>query len=194
MDADQPDSAVIHTSSILRNRRSARAPGKGSAGSITPYLVVIAVTLSLVLAVDLAAKAPAFIGYTDGLGVSEPHELQPDQIDPSWIISGTPVFRTTVFERSAHWASSSGIWECIGPASFVWHYSVDETIYVLEGSAEIEYMGRKFTVKAGDSTRFVAGTSATWTVDDHIKKTFRIQKPGRMIKAVRSILGFVGFE
>ena len=181
---------------MLRNWWSARAKGlgEGRSRSITPFLMVIAATLALVLVVDLAAKAPAFIGYTDGLGVSERHELQLDSIDPSWIISGEPVFHTAVFERSPQWASSSGIWECIGPASFVWHYSVDETIYVLEGSAEIEYMGRRFTLNAGDSTRFVAGTTATWTISDHIKKTFRIQRPGRIIKGMRSVLSFIGFE
>ena len=41
------------------------------------------------------------------------------------------------------------------------HYTVDEDIYVLDGSAEIDYMGRKFTLRAGESTRFVAGTTAT---------------------------------
>lgn len=196
MDNNQPDSAVIHSASMLRNWWSARAkaPGKGRSRSITPFLLVIATTLTLVLVVDLAAKAPAFIGYTDGLGISERHELQPDSIDPAWIISGEPVVHTAVFERSPHWASSSGIWECIGPARFVWDYSVDETIYVLEGSADIEYMGKTFTLHAGDSTRFVAGTRATWTVNDRIKKTFRIQKPGRVIKAVRSFLRLVGFE
>ena len=95
------------------------------------------------------------------------------------------------FERSPYWiwGTLSGLWECIGPAKFVWHYSVDEDIHVLEGSAEIEYLGNKFTLHAGDSTRFVSGTTATWVVNERVKKTFRIQNPGYLIKAMRRIFG-----
>jgi uncharacterized cupin superfamily protein len=77
-------------------------------------------------------------------------------------------------------ASRSGIWECTGPGQFRWEYSVDEAIYILEGSADIEYLGNRFTLSAGDSTKFIAGTSANWTVPNRIKKTFRIYDPGRL--------------
>ncbi|MEP2117906.1 MAG: cupin domain-containing protein [Bauldia litoralis] len=145
----------------------------------------VIVTLAVVGAIGLATRMPAVIGYKADVGLAQPHELQPSPIDPSWILSGSPEFSMAVFERSDFWASSSGIWQAVGPGSFVWHYSVDEDIYVLEGSAEIDYMGRKFTLKAGESTRFVAGTTATWVVNDRIRKTFRIQNPGRVIKALR---------
>ncbi len=193
MDDRQRNYGVTRVLSVLNGGRPA---GQKEAGResrrMTPYLLVIAATLGLVLAVDLAAKAPAFIGYKDGLGAGEHHELEPRTIDPSWIHSGSPIFHAAVFERSASWSSTSGIWECIGPASFEWHYGVDETIYILEGSADIEYMGKKFTLRAGDSTDFVAGTTAVWTVDDHVRKTFRIHQPGRVIRAVRAVLDRLG--
>ena len=193
MDDRQRNYGVTQVLSLLSSGRSAARKEVGRKSRwMTPYLLVIAATLGLVLAVDLAAKAPAFIGYTEGLGSSEHHELQPRTIDPSWILSGSPVFHAAVFERSIPWSSTSGIWECIGPASFEWHYGVDETIYILEGSADIEYMGQKFTLRAGDSTSFVAGTTATWTVDDRVKKTFRLHPPGRVIRAVRAVLDQLG--
>jgi len=70
---------------------------------------------------------------------------------------------------------------------FVGHYSGDEVIYILEGSAEIEYLGKKFTLRPGDSSRFVSGTNATWVVTDRVKKTFRIEKPGPIINVMRGI-------
>jgi uncharacterized cupin superfamily protein len=156
---------------------------------IKQFLLTIAGTLAVVLAIDLVTKMPASIGYKSHIARSEYREFKPAPIDASWVISGSPVFQASEFERAPYWGTSSGFWECIGPAKFVWHYSVDEDIYVLEGSAEIEYLGKKLTLHAGDSTRFVSGTTATWVVNDRVKKTFRIQNPGRYIKALRSIFG-----
>ncbi len=154
-----------------------------------PVFLAIFGTLFLVGAFQIVASMPAVVGYKAGLGTSIRHDLPPDSIDPSWIISGTPTFKTAVFERSPFWGTSSGIWEAAGPASFVWHYSVDEVIYILEGKADIEYEGRKFTLQPGESTRFVAGTSAKWVVDDRVKKTFRIQQTGRLVRWMRTIFG-----
>jgi uncharacterized cupin superfamily protein len=180
---------------MLRIRKSPKAKGETASRtrSIPSILLIVAGSLALVLAVDLIAKAPTLIGYKADLGTSERHELTPDPVDPSWITSGSPVFHSTVFEGSAGSSEWSGIWECIGPASFVWHYSVDEVLYVLEGSAEIDYMGRRFTLQAGDSTEFVAGTTASWVVNGRVKKVFKAEKPGRLVQAARGVFEYVGF-
>jgi uncharacterized cupin superfamily protein len=142
--------------------------------------------------VDLLIDMPSFPGYLasarygNGLPQVEQRELMPAPIDPSWIVDGALIFRATTFQRLP--GSESGIWECIGPGKFVWHYGVDETIYALEGSATIEYLGKKFTLHPGDSTRFVPGTTANWEVPDRIKKTWWIRKPGPIVKVVRRIL------
>ena len=104
-------------------------------------------------------------------------------------ISGTPTFRSNTFGTSQDHSSSSGIWECVGPTQFVWHYGTDETIYILEGSAEIEYLGKKFTLAAGDSTHFAAGTSANWVVRERIKKTWVLYDPGRLVRFMRRLVG-----
>ena len=152
--------------------------------------LIISTTLAVLLAIYMVSESPAYISYKIDLPRSERHELQPDPIAPSWLISGSPIFRTAVFQHSLNWDTWSGIWECIGPATFVWQYSVDEVIYVLEGSADIEYLGKKFTLHPGDSTRFVAGTIATWVVPDRVKKTFRIEKPRPLIKAMRDLSAY----
>ncbi|MCB1494712.1 MAG: DUF861 domain-containing protein [Bauldia sp.] len=174
------------------DRTRGDAPAAPKRRTVGGTIVTVVATLAIVGAVGLALKAPAVFGYKADLGVAQAHELQPSPIDPSWIISGDPEFNMTVFERSSFWATSSGIWECIGPGKFVWHYTVDEDIYILDGSAEIEYMGKTITLHPGESTRFVAGTSATWVVEDHIRKTFRIQNPGRIVKALRMVSDSIG--
>jgi uncharacterized cupin superfamily protein len=130
-------------------------------------------------------------GYTDFLakpGKAERIELRAAPIDPSWIISGSPVCRSTVFDLSHDQSSKSGIWECRGASKFVWHYGVDESIYILEGEAHLEYLGNKFTLTPGDSTHFAAGTKATWVVNEHVRKTFRLYEPGRLVKVMRRIV------
>lgn len=114
----------------------------------------------------------------------EQYKFEPAPIDPSWIISGTPVFHTALFERSRRWGLS-GVWKCIGPGKFIWHYTADELIYVLEGSGEVEYLGKKFLLQEDDSIRFAAGTTATWTVTNHIKKIFRIENTGFLVRLSR---------
>jgi uncharacterized cupin superfamily protein len=177
-----------NTMGVLNAAETKRSTAKKL--QIKQFLFTIASTVTVVIGIILAAETPEYVDYKIGLSRSEQHKFVEAPIDPSWITSGTPVFHAVVFEHSPHWGTQSGIWECIGPAKFVWHYSVDEVIYVLEGSAEIEYLGSKFTLHAGDSTRFVAGTVATWVVTDRVKKTFRIQNPGPLIKAMRVIFGY----
>ena len=122
----------------------------------------ILTTLIIYLLIDMAVDMPSYAGYSNGLPATDRMELKLAPIDPSWIVSGSPIFYAGAFDRSPD--TMSGIWECIGPGKFIWHYSVDETIYVLEGSAHIEYLDKQLTLRPGDSTRFVAGTTAVWLV------------------------------
>jgi uncharacterized protein len=117
------------------------------------------------------------------------HDLSPSPIDSSWIISGEPAFRSTVFHRS--FGTSSGVWECEGPGQFFWKYDVDETIFVMRGFAEIEYLGKEFTVRPGDSVHFVPGTKAVWSVPVSIGKTFRIQSPGLLTQMATKVLRMI---
>ena len=130
----------------------------------------------------------AYGEFLGKLGKREHIELKLSPIKPSWVISGSPVCHANKFESAHDGMSASGIWGCVGPATFEWYYEGDESVYILEGSAEIEYLGKKFVLRAGDSTHFTDGTKATWNVPERVKKTWRIYDLGRVEKLMRGIV------
>jgi len=154
---------------------------------------VVGALCAAAVAYLIRARA-GFLRCRDGVGERRSIPLGPYEVPASWIVSGTPVFRSNYFGSSYDKSTSSGIWECTGPARFVWHYGVDETIYILEGSAEIEYLGRRFTLGAGDCTHFIAGTAANWSVAERIKKSYTLYEPGSLVRKVRRLLRMVGLD
>jgi uncharacterized cupin superfamily protein len=106
------------------------------------------------------------------------HQIQVFEVDPSWVLEGNPNFRATEFFKSSDGKTSSGIFEC-DAGKFEWHYQLDEAVYVLEGSVNIDYQGKQFTLKAGESAFFRAGTTAVWQVPQHIKKTWTLYDAGK---------------
>ena len=102
-------------------------------------------------------------------------------VDPTWIRSGQPNFRATETSRSPDGESISGLWACDGPSSFEWTFGLDETVHLLEGKVEVEYLGRQFTLRPGDTASFHAGTRAVWTVRAHAKKSYVLHHPGRLV-------------
>jgi hypothetical protein len=54
----------------------------------------------------------------------------------------------------------------------VWHYAVDEIVYIIEGDAHIKDLatGLSTDITAGTSVLFQRGSSAEWTVDSYIRK------------------------
>jgi len=120
--------------------------------------------------------------FRDRVGVSTKIELTSTTMDPSWIISGMPKFNSLQYATSHDNSSFSGLWEAIGPAKFEFHYKVDESIFILEGSAEIEYLGKRIMLEEGNSMHFLHGTVAIWTVPERIKKTWWIHSPSRLVR------------
>jgi uncharacterized cupin superfamily protein len=113
-------------------------------------------------------------------------------VDPSWILSGKPVFRGAETMRSADGKVVSGLWACDGPTTFVWHFGADETVHLLEGHVEVEYQGRKFSITPGDTATFHAGTKAIWHVPQHAKKTYTLHQPSLLVRAWRKAGRLVG--
>lgn len=156
---------------------------------------LIALCLAAVLAIVVAFAALHFSrmkrGYdefTQKLGKRERVELKLAPLPEAWVISGSPVCHANKFEKALDGSSASGLWGCTGPARFKWIYDGDESIYILEGSAEVEYLGNKFTLGPGDSTHFTEGTTAVWHVPERVKKTWRIYELGRSGKMVRALM------
>ena len=96
--------------------------------------------------------------------------LNPSPIHPEWILEGNPVARNRLLSESTDGNASTLIWDCTA-GRFMWHYDVDETVYVIEGSVIIkDQAGTSRRVSAGETIFFPAGSSAEWTVEKYIRK------------------------
>jgi len=153
--------------------------------------IVVMLTLMAVVCVDLVKVRPGYTHFLKKLGKSETLSFRSASVASSSLISGSATCRSVVFSVSHDASSASGVWECHGPAKFRYHYGADEAVYILEGVAEIEYLGKTFFLKPGDSTHFAAGSTAIWTVPEHVRKTFLLHDPGRGVKYIRRWLDLV---
>lgn len=114
--------------------------------------------------------------------------LAPAPINPSWILEGSPTARNFCLSTSADGTASSWIWDC-SAGKFNWYYSIDETVYVLEGSVILkDHAAGTRVVKAGDTIFFPAGSSAEWTVPQYIRKVAFLRSPlPRPVRLARSV-------
>ncbi|MGY8681952.1 cupin domain-containing protein [Bradyrhizobium sp. UFLA05-153] len=96
-------------------------------------------------------------------------DLDPSPIEPSWIIEGNPEARSRLLSSSACHTAHTMIWSCT-EGKFNWHYDLDETILVLEGSIVLESDGmppKRYSV--GDVIFFRTGAHAKWHVEGYVK-------------------------
>jgi len=108
-------------------------------------------------------------------------------VDPSWVKSGTPNFRGTNTAQAPDGSSVTGLWACDGPSTFEWQFGSDETVHLLEGRVDVEYLGKRFTLNPGDNAVFHSGTRAVWHVPRYAKKVFVVQQPGRLVRLWRKV-------
>jgi uncharacterized protein len=102
-------------------------------------------------------------------------ELEPEPINPDWVVRGTPTARSKKLVTSNDWMASVVVWECT-PGAFHWRYTRDETIYVLAGEAFISTrtdQERRFA--AGDLGFFPNGLACNWRITQTFRK-FVVQK------------------
>jgi uncharacterized cupin superfamily protein len=116
-------------------------------------------------------------------------EMRPMQVNPAWIKSGTPKFMAAETSHVNTVGVTTGLWSCDGPGTFEWTYGTDETIHLLEGAVEIDYLGKTLKLGPGDTAFFRAGTKATWTVRERAYKSFILHDPGRLARLYRRVLG-----
>ncbi len=141
--------------------------------------LILAAVLGFVVAV-VAVTALDTFQYArhspDASTVAYQQPLTPMTVDPSWIKSGTPEFKATETSRSHDGRSVTGLWSCTGPTTFVWQFGDDETVHLLEGEVKVEYQGKHFTLRPGDTATFHAKTAATWTIDRYAKKVYTLHR------------------
>lgn len=154
-----------------------------------PLLIGVAVGMILFLVASQGYNALK-LGMRVPEPLQTPRRVELDRIpaESARVLSGTPNFRASITSRSYDGRTDSGVFAADGPSRFVWRYQSDESIYIMEGSVEIEYAGRRFTLNPGDAADFRAGTSATWYVPRYVKKAFSEQYPGRLARWTRSVL------
>jgi uncharacterized cupin superfamily protein len=91
-------------------------------------------------------------------------------INPDWIEAGNPQARIAILAYSDDRAASTILWECTA-GRFTWRYSIDETIYFLDGEVVISVDGKPARrYGAGDSIHFARGAVATWEVETYVRK------------------------
>jgi hypothetical protein len=118
-------------------------------------------------------SATSNIFFSNGAQV----EMRACPINPAWIIEGAPAARNFVLSRSADGGSCTLLWDCTA-GLFNWHYDIDETVFVLEGSVVVrDDAGVEHHLGPGDSALFMAGSHAVWRVDSYVRKVAFCRTP-----------------
>jgi uncharacterized cupin superfamily protein len=126
-------------------------------------------------------------------------DLDPEPLPQEWILSGTPLARSKILVRSRDWTSSVVVWDC-SAGSFTWHYSQDETIFVISGEAFLLLEnGSERRFGPGEVGFFPAGTTCTWRVAESIRKVAVLRESmwrplGVCLKAWKKLLRTVGLS
>jgi len=119
----------------------------------------------------------------DRLQVSrmEPKGPQPDgmqtweEIPASALESGQPVQRGHLYFEDKAIGLSVGVWDCTPMTTKLEPYSVDEFMYVLEGSVTmVDAKGHAETISAGEAFVLPKGFECQWKQSDYIRKFFVI--------------------
>ena len=105
-------------------------------------------------------------------------ELKHFPIRPSWIIEGAPIARAAILsEGSTDRSAFTIMWDCTA-GRFNWFYSIDETVYILEGDVSLKFpSGATRQLVAGSSHFFARGTQAEWQVHNYVRKVAFCHEP-----------------
>jgi uncharacterized protein len=120
-------------------------------------------------------------------------DLEPEPINPDWIVRGTPTARSKKLLTGTDWTANVVVWECT-PGVFHWRYTRDETIYVLAGEAFISTgTDREHRFAAGDLGFFPNGFVCNWRITKTFRK-FVVQKEtmlaplGLSVKVIKKLI------
>lgn len=126
----------------------------------------------------LAMPQPPAVGTASAIAhASTDIELESTPITAAWILDGTPVARSALLSRSADGAAATMVWDCTA-GRFSWHFELDETVYVIEGSVLVQSdAGDTRRIGPGDTAFFPAGTHAVWHVETYVRKVAFLRQP-----------------
>lgn len=116
------------------------------------------------------------------LGASVAQPLSAVVDPPARIQNGNPQFRGAHYTDAPGKASGSGVWACDGPSTFEWRFGSDEVVYLIEGEVQVSYLGRQFTIRPGETSLFLQGTSAVWHVPKGLLKSYTLHHPPLLVR------------
>jgi hypothetical protein len=132
------------------------------------------------------------------IGAAEKAQLKDVAIHPSWIVEGNPKTRIKILsDGSTDGTAFTVMWDCTA-GRFNWFYSIDETVYILEGSVTLTLPGGEVRrLVAGSTYYFAYGTQALWQVDEYVRKVAFCHSPmpaplrlaKRMVKSLKRAVG-----
>ena len=104
-------------------------------------------------------------------------KMEDAPIKADWVVEGEPKARNCVLSRSIDGAATTLLWDCTAGV-FNWHYDIDETVYILEGSVIIrDENGVEHILGPGDQALFRAGSRALWRVPNYVHKVAFCRNP-----------------
>jgi hypothetical protein len=132
------------------------------------------------------------------IGAAEKAQLKDVAINPSWIVEGNPKTRIKVLsDGSTDTTAFTVMWDCTA-GRFNWFYSIDETVYILEGSVTLTLPnGEVHRLVAGSTYYFALGTQALWHVEQYVRKVAFCHSPmpaplrlaKRMVRSLKRAVG-----
>ena len=123
-------------------------------------------------------------------------DLKSSPINRDWIVEGNPTASNALLAQSRDRKSCTLIWDCT-PGQFVWHYDIDETIHILEGSILLDDgVSPSRRLGPGDVVFFPKGSKVHWEVEGYVKKIAFFRKvipnplsgPYRMLRRLKMAL------
>src|ERR1700733_5189030 len=105
-------------------------------------------------------------------------EFKSCPIHPSWIREGLPKARIAMLSDGSSDASAFTVmWDCTA-GRFDWFYSIDETVYILEGAVTLTLpSGATRHLSEGSTYFFARGTRAQWQIDNYVRKVAFCHEP-----------------
>lgn len=103
--------------------------------------------------------------------------LEPAPINPEWILDGAPQARSWEWTRCSDGSTSAVVWDCTA-GRFRWYFGGDEIVHIVEGEVTIEAPDiPALMLREGDVAIFHAGSWATWTVPNYVRKHAICRQP-----------------
>jgi uncharacterized protein len=121
-------------------------------------------------------------------------DLTAADIDPTWVVEGTPKARVKHLVAAPDGALAIALWDCTA-GKFDWYFAGDEFVHILAGEVTVrDGDGRTRVLRPGDIAYFPAGMRSLWHVHEYVKKLaiFRFNRPSFTFRARRKLSSLLG--